>query len=286
VSGLKQRLFLGIAKVVHMEARAEGFVERWRVARARRHMWMSLAGINSGILWQTLREWPKFKSDAARFRQLSGEDEAFVITRKNFLPILGENHQAAGSGAGHYFHQDLWAARKIHERAPTEHFDVGSRIDGFVAHVLTFMPVTVIDIRPMSEPIEGLRFIQDDATDLSTIADGSLGSVSSLHAVEHFGLGRYGDEVDPTAAVRAMAALARVLRSGGRLYFSVPIGRERLMFNAHRIFSPDTVLRAFSDLQLMSFAAVDDSGHLVSEACPDDFLAANYSCGLFEFTKV
>jgi SAM-dependent methyltransferase len=187
---------------------------------------------------------------------------------------------------GHYFHQDLWAARKIRERSPSEHFDVGSRIDGFVAHVLTFMPVTVIDIRPMSEPIEGLGFIQADATDLSSIADASLESVSSLHAVEHFGLGRYGDTVDPTGASRAMAALSRVLKPGGRLYFSVPIGRERLCFNAQRIFSPDTVLRAFSDLELVSFAAVDDAGHLVVGSAPEDFREANYSCGLFEYTKV
>src|SRR5258708_35341646 len=48
------------------------------------------------------------------------------------------------------FHQDLWAARMVFEQRPSRHVDVGSRIDGFVAHVLPFMLVTVVDIRPLA----------------------------------------------------------------------------------------------------------------------------------------
>ena len=79
---------------------------------------------------------------------------------------------------------------------------------------------------------------------LARFADGSLESLSTLHAVEHFGLGRYGDPIHPDGWRRAAEALARVLAPGGRLYFSVPIGRERLVFNAHRVFSPERCLRA------------------------------------------
>ncbi|HWF86113.1 MAG TPA: hypothetical protein VG222_14745 [Vicinamibacterales bacterium] len=50
---------------------------------------------------------------------------------------------------GHYFHQDLWVAKRIYAARPAAHVDIGSRIDGFVAHLLTFMPVTVIDVRPL-----------------------------------------------------------------------------------------------------------------------------------------
>ena len=103
--------------------------------------------------------------------------------------------------------------------------------------------------------------------------------------VEHFGLGRYGDPVDPFAAQKAMAALARVLRPGGSLYFAVPIGRERVMFNAHRVFAPSTILDAFCGLTLVSFAAVDDTGHLKLAEGPRAYWKADYSCGLFEFRK-
>jgi SAM-dependent methyltransferase len=256
-----------------------------RVAGAKTVLLLRLLGIEPRTFRRTLTGLPKYIADASTYARQLPADDSFAIRGRDLYPILGEHHAEAGEITAHYFHQDLWAARKIFEKSPTEHFDVGSRIDGFVAHVLTFMPVTVIDVRPFAEHVDGLRFIKGDATHLSSIPDASLASVSSLHAVEHFGLGRYGDPVDPRAADKAMAALSRVLAPEGRLYFSVPIGRERLLFNAHRIFSPATVLRLLSPLDLISFAAIDDAGHFHCQVEPADFERADYSCGLFEFGK-
>ncbi|PNJ92618.1 hypothetical protein CEP14_09860 [Cylindrospermopsis raciborskii C04] len=50
------------------------------------------------------------------------------------FPYLTDRRDFAGSISRHYFHQDLWAARKVYENKPENHIDVGSRIDGFVAH--------------------------------------------------------------------------------------------------------------------------------------------------------
>ena len=203
----------------------------------------------------------------------------------NVYPILHEAGDAAGVTEGHYFHQDLWAARKIHERLPARHLDIGSRIDGFVSHLLVFMPVTVVDIRPMRQGVTGLTFVREDATNLEGIGDESVESLSSLHAAEHFGLGRYGDRIDPDACFHFMNALQRVLAPGGRLYFSVPIGRERVEFNAHRIFEVDTILKCFSKLRLVSFSFIGDDGRLHENIRPADAAAGNYGCGLFEFTR-
>jgi hypothetical protein len=141
-----------------------------------------------------------------------------------------------------------------------------------------------MDIRPLTSPVVGLSFIQGDATNLEGIEDSSVESLSCLHAVEHFGLGRYGDRVDPEAPFSAIRAMARVLSFGGRLYLSAPIGRERLEFNAHRVFDPYTLIEV-SGLSLVSFAGVDDAGSLLLGADPGEFSDARYSCGLFEFTK-
>lgn len=211
--------------------------------------------------------------------------EPFAVRLRNLYPVFTDFGESAGTASGHYFHQDLWAARLIYKRRPHRHVDVGSRIDGFVAHLLVFMEVDVVDVRPLPAAVRGLRFLQGDGGKLECFADSSVDSISSLHAVEHFGLGRYGDPIDPDACFSAMRALARVLRPGGRLYFSVPIGAERVEFNAHRVFAPATVLDGFSSLRLASFAAVDDDGRMRSECKPEDFSGANYACGLFEFTK-
>ncbi len=115
--------------------------------------------------------------------------------------------------------------------------------------------------------------------------DHSVDSLSSLHAAEHFGLGRYSDPIDPRSCFRFMSSLQRVLRPGGRLYFSVPIGRERLAFNAHRVFDTRTVLSAFRELELVSFSFVDDNGAMHEDVELSVFPPSEYACGLFEFTK-
>jgi len=103
--------------------------------------------------------------------------------------------------------------------------------------------------------------------------------------MEHVGLGRYGDKIDPNGCFQGMEELARILAPGGRLYFSVPIGRERTEFNAHRIFDPESVLECFSSLTLLHFAAINDLGELVDPANWRDYRTANLACGLFVFSK-
>jgi hypothetical protein len=200
-------------------------------------------------------------------------------------PILSEKVDSAGQAGGHYFHQDLWAARRIFERKPERHMDIGSLVHGFVAHVLVFMPVTAVDIRPLESNVRGLTFVQDDATELSRFESDSVASLSTLHAAEHFGLGRYSDPIDPDACFKFMNALQRVLAPGGRLYFSVPVGRERVEFNAHRVFAVQTILDAFSGLRLVSFSFVGDEGDLHEDVRPEEMPESRLACGLFEFTK-
>jgi hypothetical protein len=235
-------------------------------------------------LFKSLRGIPAYIADWLRYRKLN-PPPTFPIRLRYATPILTDRYASAGSASGHYFHQDLWAARKIYHRHPTEHLDIGSRVDGFVAHLLTFMPVTIVDIRPLVSNIQGLTFLQDDATKLSKLPSNSIQSLSSLHVAEHFGLGRYSDPIDPEACFRFMESLDRVLAPGGRLYFSVPVGKERVEFNAHRVFSPKTILDRFSNLCLESFSYVGDDDALYLDTTPDLMPSSNFACGLFEFTK-
>ena len=108
-----------------------------------------------------------------------------------------------------------------------------------------FMPVTIVDIRPLISKVQGLTILQDDATSLSMLADNSVSSLSSLHATEHFGLGRYSDPIDPDACFKFMDSLQRVLAADGKLYFSVPVGKKglnstRIAYSAHGQFWQDS----------------------------------------------
>jgi hypothetical protein len=230
-----------------------------------------------------LRRLPRFVGEARAYRAAQGTH--FPLDWSDLHPILNEYRSEAGVAHGHYFRQDLWAARRIHEARPPRHVDIGSRIDGFVAHLLTFMPVTVLDIRPLTSDIEGLSFVQGDVCRLDGFASASVPSVSSLHAIEHVGLGRYGDPVDPNGCFTALGELARIVAPAGRLYLGLPIGRERVAFNSERVFDPRTVIGAVGGLRLVRFDAISDQDRVIANADPAGFTDALYSCGLFEFTR-
>jgi len=226
-----------------------------------------------------------FLFDLIRYRRLEQEAACSLRLRfRNLYPRLNDRFAGAGVASGHYFHQDVWAARRVFDAAPSEHVDVGSRVDGFVAHLLTFRAVTVIDLRPLDGGDSRLRFLQADIRSLPQ-PDRSVESLSCLHAIEHVGLGRYGDGIDPRGHIKAMRELQRVVADGGRLYFSAPIGWERLEFNAHRILAPKTILKAFDELALLEFSAVDDEGRLIERAEVSEFENATYACGLFLFER-
>ena len=208
-------------------------------------------------------------------------------------PCLEDRFLESGSAKGHYFHQDLLAARRIYLNVPTIHVDIGSRVDGFVAHVASFRSIIVLDIRPISSAIRNIKFMQANlmepiSNDLVEFCD----SLSCLHAMEHFGLGRYGDPINYDGYVLGLENLHRMLRRGGKLYFSVPIGPQRIEFDAHRVFSVRYLLECFSRrYQIDQFSFVDDLGNLHEDVPLTDIEVENnfgchFGCGILEMTKL
>jgi len=176
------------------------------------------------------------------------------IKQEYNMPIYTDKIAKAGS-VHSYFWQDLWAARKIYKEAPKKHYDIGSRIDGFVAHLLTFRDnVSLIDIRPLDREVDGLKFLCADATNLNNFEDDSIESLSALCSLEHFGLGRYGDKIDPDACYKCFKAIGRKVKKGGNIYLSVPVGKEHLEFNAHRVFYASTIVEAFPEYELVEYS--------------------------------
>ena len=211
--------------------------------------------------------------------------------RLNFLPCLYDWCEEGGSTKNEYFLQDLHVARQIHLANPEKHIDIGSRIDGFVAHVASFREIEVFDIRPINSSIPGIIFRQADLMNFSDSMHGCCDSLSCLHALEHFGLGRYGDSIDPSGYVSGLANMAKALRPAGFYYLSVPVGQACVEFNAHRIFDPVELVRlaAANGLLLARFAWVG-SGHTLTQSLNperdmDELSRLNYSLGIFTFIK-
>lgn len=183
----------------------------------------------------------------------------------------------------HYFHQDVWAAKNVAGHGPERHVDVGSRVD-YVGFLTSLTRVTFVDIRPLEAEVEGLDSVAGSVLALP-FEDRSLESVSCLHVAEHIGLGRYGDELNPEGTRTAATELQRVLQVGGQLLFSLPVGKPRLCFNAHRIHSPEQIAAMFPELELVEFSGVDDAGTFKRHRSLAELERSRYACGMFRFTR-
>ena len=226
---------------------------------------------------------PRYMKDRMRFKQQGGKVGAI-------FPVLSDFDSNAGTASGQYFHQDLLVANFVYEASPVRHIDVGSRIDGFVAHVASFRSIEVFDVRSLPKsPHRNIDFRQFDIVNGVIEVIEKSDSISCLHALEHFGLGRYGDPINPNGHLIGFRNLAKMLNQNGILYLGVPIGREnKVHFNAHRVFHPLEVLKWMqsSSLELLRFDFVDDNGMLITNVdllnSPPDVL---FGCGIYTFTK-
>jgi SAM-dependent methyltransferase len=227
----------------------------------------------------------KYLSEDRRFRRLGGK-----IT--GHWPVFSDYRDEAGVASGHYFHQDLLVASFVHSRAPERHVDIASSINGFVAHVASFRKIEVMDIRALrSTGHSNIQFLQADLMDRTSAPAEMTDSISCLHAIEHFGLGRYGDPLDPDGHRKGFRNIVRMLKPNGTLYISFPIGRSnQVHFNAHRVFHPRDIFTWLEDpsrLELQRFDYVDDAGGLhqnvdLTHAMP----SVRLGCGIYTFRKI
>jgi len=183
----------------------------------------------------------------------------------------------------HYFYQDIWAFEKIFKSKCAEHIDIGSKIN-FVGFLTVVTEVTFIDIRSLIVNLDNFEFRKGDILSLPYKAD-SVESLSCLHVAEHIGLGRYGDALDPLGTQKAAKELSRVIAPNGNLYFSLPIGKPKLCFNAHRIHSIEQILNYFSELELIELSGIDDNGNFKRNIKRNVLDSCDYGCGLFHFIK-
>jgi SAM-dependent methyltransferase len=203
---------------------------------------------NSAKGWHAkIKAWLRFWKSFKMYTQLAKPGELPKV--EHLYPCLWDNTPETAIEPT-YFYQDAWAFEKIVLRRPSRHYDVGSH-HKFVALLSKVVPVTMVDIRPLSLPLDTLDFKQGTILDLP-FDDSSIDSLSSLCVVEHIGLGRYGDPLDPNGTEKAIEQLKRVMKPEGDLYLSIPLDDEnRTYFNAHRAYKESYVFSMFSGFHLL-----------------------------------
>ena len=183
----------------------------------------------------------------------------------------------------HYIYHPAWAARVLAETRPAEHIDISS-ILSFCSIVSAFIPIKFYDYRPAHLQLSNYASHFADLKKLPFEND-SIASISCMHTVEHIGLGRYGDELDAMGDIKAINELKRVVKPGGTLLFVTPVGKPKIVFNAHRIYSFKQITIYFEGFVLKEFSLIPDKGGLIRNADPALVQQQEYGCGCFWFSK-
>lgn len=232
---------------------------------------------------------PSVIKDYLTYKRLSSPTDPIHI--KKFFIIAWEKHTQSADLNSFYFYQDLHVAQLVNKNNPSKHVDIWSRIDGFVAHVASYRPIELFDIRPMDSDIHNVTFTQADLMQLDPSLIEYTDSISSLSVLEHFWLWRYGDKIDVLGYITWLNNIHKILKKWGKFYVSLPIWPQRVEFNAHRVFSVPYLRSLFEkDYTIDSFAYVDDTGKFFTEcdiywADAHNSFGCVFGNGIFELTK-
>jgi len=166
----------------------------------------------------------------AEYQTLPGAETKFSMR-----PCFGEDTKKHPMDQA-YFYQDSWAFARIFSHRPKYVVDVGAR-PLLLGILSTLMPTISVEIRPLPVAIPKLTRVQGSITALP-FADDSVELLNCLSVIEHIGLGRYGDRLDPLGSIKAFAEITRVVKPGGHFVLSIPLSpKGSVAFNAHRVFT-------------------------------------------------
>jgi len=225
--------------------------------------------------------YPLFWKNLIRYRN---NDMSKNLKFKNLFPQLHDNTFNTGFDR-HYIYHPAWAARVVKKINPEVHIDISSSLH-FSTILSAFIPIKFYDYRPANINLSNLSTSHADLLNLP-FEDNSIMSLSCMHTIEHIGLGRYGDPIDPVGDKKAINELRRVVSKNGNLILVTPIGKPRLMFNAHRIYSFDNIIAFFPDFEIVEFSLVPDEKEsgILENATKEISDLQIYGCGCFWFKK-
>jgi hypothetical protein len=85
--------------------------------------------------------------------------------------------------------------------------------------------------------------------------------------------------------LKAINELKRVCAVKGNLLVVIPVGKKKIMFNAHRIYAPVEFTNYFDGFKLMEFSLITDDTRFIRNASFEEASEQNYGCGCYWFVK-
>lgn len=151
-----------------------------------------------------------------------------------------------------------WSWTLAHvRREPGRVLDFGSG-NGMMALGAAFAgnEVAAVDLEPeqyLFQP-QGIEYVQGDFNRLDFEAQ-SFDQILNCSSTEHVGLaGRYGSADDPDGDLRAMEKMAGLLKPGGDMVLTIPIGVDAVHKPLHRIYGEQRLPRLLEHWEIQQEA--------------------------------
>ncbi len=178
-------------------------------------------------------------------------------------------------------------------RGPARVLDFGSG-NGMLALGALFAgnDVVAVDLLPEEYPFhpDRIEYVQGDLNELE-LEPGSFDQILNCSSIEHVGLGgRYGSTDEPDGDLRAMKKMASLLKPGGEMVLTIPVGLDATYAPNHRIYGEQRLPRLLEhwDVREETFWSKPAGPRFrpVSreQALADEGSASYYALGLFVVT--
>lgn len=140
-------------------------------------------------------------------------------------------------GTLHYEETDVWLYQALEKHSIKDNnvLIIGSEEPCYEAAAIHYGAncVTMVEYQKVTSEHPKIKTLTvDEFSKDENLYDSTI----TISSVEHSGLGRYGDELDPDGDIKAMKVLLDRTKVGGLCFLAVPMGCDQILWNAHRVY--------------------------------------------------
>lgn len=177
--------------------------------------------------------YPEYRPERTQTWTVEKVDEMVKLVASGEVNV-GQKLSTYGPGINKLFHDALAEYPVKGKSVLVLGGSSGPWVEAFCIHYGA-ATITTVDVnKPLSEDP---RLFTLSVPELEATKD-QFDILVSFSTLEHEGLGRYGDPLNPNADLERMIKIRQLLKPGGLFFLGVPNSQDGLIFNAQRTYGP------------------------------------------------